>query len=326
MPTETIQEIAIKALEGKKVDLVIGFTPGTRPLTIRPAFIDDPSAVKKLVWNDFCAINPAKYLLKHPKRVGIIANGCISRSIVMYIMEKQIERRDIYIIGVPCAGMLDKYKINAFWDKKKKKSLSSESGRVLLSGDGQIREYPRHMLLRQNCLSCRHKNPVIYDILAGKPVDENEQVTDPDIEALEALPTPDRLQYFRSIFSTCKLCYACRNACPICYCPTCFAERPDSQWAGKQADRPDPLAFHLLRAMHCAGRCTDCGACENACPAGIPLTKLTRKLNKDIRLLYHFEAGLNIETPLPFSVYNLEDPQEFMLTEELKKTARVSAV
>jgi formate dehydrogenase subunit beta len=39
--------------------------------------------------------------------------------------------------------------------------------------------------------------------------------------------------------------------------------------------------FHFLRAYHCAGRCTDCGACERACPVGINMRQFTKKLEKD---------------------------------------------
>jgi formate dehydrogenase subunit beta len=322
MFTEAIRSIAAKALEEKRVDLVIGFTPGASPLTTQPAFIEESSAAGKLIWNDFCAGNLAKHLRGRDKKMGIIANGCTSRNIVVYIVENQIKREDIYIIGVPCQGMLDRHKIKALSGKKKIKDIRTESDKVILSGDAFTKEYPRRELLRQSCLYCRHKDPVIYDILAGEPVGEEKEMAGQDIEALEAQSAEERSEYFRTLFDRCKLCYACRNACPVCYCPTCFVDRTDPKWFDKPPASGDAFTFHLLRAMHCAGRCTDCGACESACPVGIPITKLTRKLNKDIRTLYNFEAGLSIETPSPLSVYDLEDPQDFILTEELKRKAK----
>lgn len=322
MPTEAIRSIAAKALEQKRLDLVIGFTPGATPLTTQPAFIEGPATAGKLIWNDFCVGNLAKHLLRRDKKIGIIANGCASRNIVVYIIENQIRREDVYIIGIPCQGMLDRLKITALSGKKKIKNIRTESDRVILSGDAFTREYPRRELLRQSCLYCRHKNPVIYDILVGEPVDADKETAGEDIEALEAQAAEERSEYFRTLFDQCKLCYACRNACPVCYCPTCFVDRTDPKWFDKPPASGDAFTFHLLRAMHCAGRCTDCGACESACPVGIPITELTRKLNKDIRTLYNFEAGLSIETPSPLSVYDLEDPQDFILTEQLKKKAK----
>lgn len=322
MLTEAIQSIAAKALEEKRVDLVIGFTPGASPLTTQPASIEESSSAGKLIWNDFCVSNLAKHLLRRDKKIGIIANGCTSRNIVVYIVENQIRREDIYIIGVPCQGMLDRHKIKALSGRKKIKDIGTESDNVILSGDAFTKEYPRRELLRQSCLYCRHKDPVIYDILAGEPGGEDKETAGQDIEVLEAQSAEGRLEYFRTLFDRCTLCYACRNACPVCYCPTCFVDRTDPRWFDKPPASGDAFTFHLLRAMHCAGRCTDCGACESACPVGIPITKLTRKLNKDIRTLYNFEAGLSIETPSPLSVYDLEDPQDFILTEELKRKAK----
>jgi len=322
MPTEAIRSIAAKALEEKRVGLVIGFTPGASPLITQPAFIEESSAAGKLIWNDFCVGNLAKHLLRRDKKIGIIANGCASRNIVVYIVENQIKREDIYIIGVPCQGMLDRRKIKALSGRKKIKDIGTESGRVILSGDGFTKEYSRRELLRESCLYCRHKNPVIYDVLIGELTDENKETADQDIELMETQSTEERLEHFRTIFDRCTLCYACRNACPVCYCPTCFTDRTDPKWFDKPPASGDAFTFHLLRAMHCAGRCTDCGACESACPVGIPITKLTRKLNKDIRTLYNFEAGLSIETPSPLSVYDMEDPQDFILTEELKRKAK----
>lgn len=324
MFTEAIRSIAEAALEEKRVDLVIGFVSGTTPFNVKPALAEDRLTAKKLIWNDFCIPSLAKHVLKQNKRMGIIANGCTSRTIMMYIMENQIAREDLYIIGVPCQGMIDRRKVKASVGKKKIGKITSEADRIVLSGATFKKEYPRHQLLCQNCLDCRHRNPVVYDVLAGELAAENKDIPDLDIQALEAQSTRERLSHFLSIFSRCTLCYACRDACPLCYCPTCFVDRPDTRWFGEPGTIPNPFFFHLLRAMHLAGRCTDCGACENACPKGIPLSILTRKLNRDIHALYQFEAGLDTETPLPLSVYNLEDRQDFILTEELRKTAKSS--
>lgn len=40
--------------------------------------------------------------------------------------------------------------------------------------------------------------------------------------------------------------------------------------------------FHIIRAFHVAGRCTDCGECSRVCPQGIPLHLFNRKFIKDI--------------------------------------------
>jgi ferredoxin len=51
------------------------------------------------------------------------------------------------------------------------------------------------------------------------------------------------------------------------------------------------------------GRCTDCGACESACPQGINMRRLTSKIEKDIRELYGWEPGMDLEAQPPMSVF-----------------------
>ena len=63
----------------------------------------------------------------------------------------------------------------------------------------------------------------------------------------------ERWEYFEKLISTCIRCYACRNACPLCFCPTCFVDESRPQWVGKTIDPTDTRTFHFLRAYHVAG-------------------------------------------------------------------------
>ena len=74
----------------------------------------------------------------------------------------------------------------------------------------------------------------------------------------------------------------------------------------------DVLTFHFLRAFHCAGRCTNCGACERACPMEINMRVLTRKLNKSCKDLFDWEAGLSLDSRPPLETYVLTDPDAFI--------------
>ena len=89
-------------------------------------------------------------------------------------------------------------------------------------------------------------------------------------------------------------------------------DESDPQWVGKSIDPTDTMTFHMLRAYHCAGRCTDCGACQQACPMDINVRNFTRKLNKDVLDLYKCEAGLSIEERPPLDTYRPDDYDKFI--------------
>jgi len=74
----------------------------------------------------------------------------------------------------------------------------------------------------------------------------------------------------------------------------------------------DTMTFHFLRAYHCAGRCTDCGACERVCPVGISVRQFTKKLNKDAFDLFGWEAGISVDQRPPLDVYRVDDYNEFV--------------
>ncbi len=85
------------------------------------------------------------------------------------------------------------------------------------------------------------------------------------------------------------------------------------QWIGKTTDASDTAIFHIMRAFHLAGRCVECGACERACPMGGDIRKLNRKLVKDVKDLFAYEAGISLEQVAPLTTFKPDDPQGFML-------------
>jgi ferredoxin len=157
------------------------------------------------------------------------------------------------------------------------------------------------------------RNPVIVDELIGQ---ETEPTHGGNIDKVaapwEKLDITDRWAEFEENYQACIRCYACRDACPLCYCHVCFVDEAQPQWCGKTQDESDVLTYHVLRAFHCAGRCTDCGACESACPMNIKVRKLTSKIEKDIREMYGYQPGMDLEAQPPMTVFKPDDPQEFI--------------
>ncbi|MEJ5349778.1 MAG: 4Fe-4S dicluster domain-containing protein [Desulfosoma sp.] len=311
--TKKIREAAQRLLVEKKVDGVIGFRQGTIPMMSEPVMIRHVDQVDQLVWNSFCGVNLANYLVKRKDRVAVVAKGCDSRNMVLQMQENQFQRNQLYILGAPCHGMVDRRKIWAFLKGREPLQVTENGPELHVSGKGFEEVLRREEYLQDNCRICTHRNPVIYDELLGDLVSEQTGVDRyEDVRRVEAMPPQDKWRYFEELIASCIRCYACRNACPMCYCPTCFVDESRPQWVGKTLDATDTRTFHLLRAFHLAGRCTDCGACERACPMGISVRQFTKKLEKDVKELYGYEAGLVMEGRPPLDTYRPDDPQDFI--------------
>lgn len=307
-----IRAIAADLLDRGEVERVIGFAKGTIPMATCPIAIGSKQEIEKLVFNSTCGLNLANFARKLKGKTAIIAKGCDSRNIVTHIVENQIKRDDIYIIGVPCTGMVDKFKIAALF--KDEITQFEEAGDTLtVSSLSETQTLNKQDYLRENCSLCTHRNPVLYDVLAADLVEE--QVLEnpfPDVDRIEALDPESKWEHFQNLTKNCIRCYACRNACPLCYCPTCFVDEAGPQWVGKGQNKTDVDTFHFLRAFHCAGRCTDCGACVEACPMGINVRDFTRKLNKDALAMFGWEAGLDLTKRPPLDAYSPQDPNDFI--------------
>jgi len=310
--TEKIRETAKRLLSEGKVDLVIGYRAGTIPLRTAPYFARTVEEAENLIWNSHCRINLANFLPRRKDRVAVTAKGCDARNIVNHIIENQIRRDQVYIIGVPCEGMVE---LDLVLEKEGRpiQEVIESNGKLTLKGRDFSTSLDRAEVLRQNCLTCAHRNPTVYDELVVDQVAELEGVDRyVDLKELLAQSDAERYAYFQNLVKDCIRCYACRDACPLCYCHVCFVDETMPQWLGKSIDPPDVMTYHLLRAFHCTGRCTDCGACEAACPMNIKVRQFTRLLEKDVKELYGYEAGLSLEAKPPLTVYRPDDPQEFI--------------
>lgn len=311
--TEKIRAAAKKLLSAGKVDVVVGYKAGTVPLRSAPYFARTPQEADRLIWDSNCRLNLTNFLTRRPDKMAVVAKGCDARSIVNHIVEKQILRDQIHIIGVPCEGMVEPALIQAqVPDGKAIKEVLEGNGQITVKGRDFEIVLDKTDVLRQNCRVCLHRNPPLADELVAEPVAEKLVNPYQDLKELLEKSEAERWDYYRELVKNCLRCYGCRDACPLCYCKVCFVDESMPQWMGKSQDPTDVLTFHLLRAFHCAGRCTDCGACESACPVGIKMRQFTRVLEKSVKERYGYEAGLDPDQSPPLTVFLPDDPQEFI--------------
>ena len=177
--TENIRQEARRLLHDGIVGLVIGYQQGWEQGVVTPCFVTQESQVDKLVWNDRCTHNLAKYLVgreglltsrfkpaSERPRVALVARPATLLTIVGLIQEHQFKRENLVILGI-----VDDTPVDLQPD--------IEVGRIDADGKGRAETLAR-------------------------------------IQELDKLSPSERWEWWQHEFSKCVRCYACRQVCPYC--------------------------------------------------------------------------------------------------------------
>jgi len=277
-----LRQAAAQLLAEGKVGVVIGYGRSNGTPSAAPAFVRRAEDVERLLFDATGFANLAVYLTKKEVcalgRIGLVVKGCDLRAVNVLLREHVVERADVVLIGVRCTGV----------------------GEPLLS----------------KCTACDVHEPHGCDVVVGEAVPRTQaEKADryPLVAPIEAMPLDKRWAYWEQRLGSCIRCYACRQACPLCYCRRCIVEKSTPQWVETSAHLRGNLAWNAARALHLTGRCVGCGECERVCPMHLPLSALNQKMVKLVEERYGFRSGLSPDEKAPYTTFAPDDPEEGIL-------------
>ena len=303
-------------LESGEVQRVVGWKKGDLGYNPEPAYFETAEALKDFVYDGFCGANLSKYMIKACELEGktlVLLKPCDTYSFNQLIKEHRISKEKIYVIGVGCKGKLDIEKIKAMGIK----GITAISGVEITDACDTINietvygnktvAYKDAMLER--CHVCKGKEHKVSDEIFFDSADTDDGDRFAGVDYIESLSAEEKFEFFKKELSKCIRCNACRNVCPACSCRKCVFD--STKFDADRKANVDPFEesmFHIIRAFHVAGRCTDCGECSRVCPQGIPLHLFNRKFIKDINEFYgEYQAGAEVDERSPLTNFTFDD-------------------
>lgn len=305
---------AVSLLADGTVSCVLGWSKGEFDYDITPAVFRNENELKEnFVWNDFCGANFSKYLVskagKIEGKILVFLKPCDTYSFNQLLTEHRFDREKVYAVGIPCEGMADIDKVKAICGDGITSVECGEKIAVNTIYNDEPTLIDANSVLAERCINCKSKKHVAYDELMGEDGDVIESGRFDEVAKLEAMTPDERFAFWQNELSRCIRCNACRDACPACTCEKCVFDNPKSGVENKSpANSFEEKMFHIIRAYHVAGRCTDCGECSRVCPQNIPLHLLNRKFIKDMNEFYgEYQAGAEVGSRAPLVNYTTED-------------------
>jgi ferredoxin len=302
------------AIKGElaNLDVVIGWKQGFDPLHATPHFMRTEEDVDQLIWSPLCVQNLATYLTGFKgKKVGVVVKGCDSRSVVELLQEGLISREDITVFGLTCSGAVDLVKLRAeLGGLGRVRDVWFENDELVAVISGEEHRIALKEVLLDKCRGDHPVEPVIsdYHFKDSEGFDLCGLGERPGLDELENMSLEERFAHWNHHMDRCIRCYACRNACPMCVCRDhCIAETRDPHWLSQETDLEQKWMFQLIHVTHLAGRCTECGECERSCPMDIPILALRQKLNREIKEVFDYQAGMNPEAVPPLMTFKVEE-------------------
>ena len=312
---EQLVEKAVSLLNDGTVSAVLGWRRGEFDYDVTPAVFKTADEINEgFVWSDFCGANFSKYLVaqaaKAEGKLLVFLKPCDTYSFNQLLTEHRFDREKVYAVGIPCEGMADIAKVKSICGDGIV-SIEAKDDALLvhtLYEDAPVAVNAKEVLA-ERCVNCKSKKHVAYDELLGEEGEILDSNRFDEVARIEAMTPDERFAFWQNELSRCIRCNACRDACPACTCEKCVFDNPASGVENKSpANSFEEKMFHIIRAFHVAGRCTDCGECSRVCPQNIPLHLLNRKFMKDLNEFYgDYQAGAEVGSRAPLVNYTVDD-------------------
>lgn len=308
---DKIRHIAREFFKSRDAAVFIGYESSEEGSATRPCFLTKPEEVNRLVWTPLCVHNLARYLRNFRTfkgTVGILLKGCDARAIRELIRQNQIQRDRLFLVGISCGGMISPIVAN------NTEHISNGGNVFVISSGKKTIRIPKLKSLNKRCFNCQYPDDFQYDKTIGnmKPPAWASQKNVKN-KYIEKWSSKERFIFWQKEFEKCISCYACRQTCYGCFCTQCIIDLQKPRWSSGQHKISDKYFYHIIRVIHSATKCIECGECERACPVGIPLLDLMKSINKDIKKLFGYEgAGISKDKKPALIEFSLKDADPFV--------------
>lgn len=236
---------------------------------------------------------PRPLVLQKPEQAQyLVWDEGFSYNIATYVTKREIKRLGRMAIVAPTPVLRSLLQLAA-----ERQIADGDVIALAPSQDGSVRELA--------------KLSDIEELLATSP-DTMRPADRGALDRLTKMSVEERRAFWAKELERCIKCYACRSSCPMCYCERCTMDVNRPQWVPAASHALGNLEYHIVRAMHLAGRCVQCGTCGEACPVGIPVHLLTFFGEESVRRTFGQRGGASAKPDYALSTFRPDDKESFI--------------